>query len=308
MVQTEKRRSWKGNADAGRYVSVLSDAGFKAVFGGERNTDVLLDLLNAVLPAERRVHEVNYNTAEIPGLTVEGKTGRFDLCCTDVFDGTTYIIEVQNYWQRNFFKRCVDYAAKVYDLQARRGDGGQYDIPPVYLIGILGKDEMFDRSDERWADRFISRNTVMDRGTGLIHCETINLTFVDVYRFGKELKDCHSVEDRWCYALKYGNEFHEIPVELDSEEFRRFFRACEIAGFDEMQRFKYEKDMITDKDWLNIQLSAEERGFDRGVFEGEARGEAEAKAEIARNMKIRGLAGQLISEVTGLTPEEVASL
>lgn len=75
-----------------------------------------------------------------------------------------------------------------------------------------------------------------------------------------------------------------------------------------LQRFKYEKDMITDKDWLNIQLSAEERGFDRGVFEGEARGEAEAKAEIARNMKIRGLAGQLISEVTGLTPEEVASL
>lgn len=71
-----------------------------------------------------------------------------------------------------------------------------------------------------------------------------------------------------------------------------------------LQRFKYEKDMITDKDWLNIQLSAEERGFDRGVFEGEA----EAKAEIARNMKIRGLAGQLISEVTGLTPEEVASL
>ena len=91
MVQTEKRRPWKGNADAGRYVSVLSDAGFKAVFGGERNTDVLLDLLNAVLPAERRVHGVNYNTAEIPGLTVDGKTGRFDLCCTDVFDGTTYI-------------------------------------------------------------------------------------------------------------------------------------------------------------------------------------------------------------------------
>lgn len=35
---------------ARRYVDILSDAGFKAVFGDRRNKDVLIDLLNVVLP------------------------------------------------------------------------------------------------------------------------------------------------------------------------------------------------------------------------------------------------------------------
>ena len=36
-----------------RYVDILTDAGFKAVFGDERNKDVLVDLINVVLPEER---------------------------------------------------------------------------------------------------------------------------------------------------------------------------------------------------------------------------------------------------------------
>ena len=38
-----------------RYVDILTEAGFKAVFGEEKNKDVLIDLLNIVLP-ENRLH------------------------------------------------------------------------------------------------------------------------------------------------------------------------------------------------------------------------------------------------------------
>ena len=38
-----------------RYVDILTEAGFKAVFGEEKNKDVLIDLLNVVLP-ENRLH------------------------------------------------------------------------------------------------------------------------------------------------------------------------------------------------------------------------------------------------------------
>ena len=38
-----------------RYVDILTEAGFKAVFGEEKNKDVLVDLLNVVLP-ENRLH------------------------------------------------------------------------------------------------------------------------------------------------------------------------------------------------------------------------------------------------------------
>ncbi|MBO8478261.1 MAG: hypothetical protein IAB80_05190, partial [Bacteroidetes bacterium] len=46
---------------------------------------------------------------------------------------------MQNSRQRHFFKRCVEYAAKVYDSGSRRG-GGYSDIPPVYFIGIVSAD------------------------------------------------------------------------------------------------------------------------------------------------------------------------
>ena len=33
-----------------RYVDILTDAGLKAVFGDQRNKDVLIDILNVILP------------------------------------------------------------------------------------------------------------------------------------------------------------------------------------------------------------------------------------------------------------------
>ena len=86
-----------------RYVDILTDAGFKAVFGDQRNKDVLMDLLNVLLPAERRVEEIEYNTTEIPGFTPETKSVRIDLRCTSA-DGTRFIVEMQKSRQKNFFR------------------------------------------------------------------------------------------------------------------------------------------------------------------------------------------------------------
>ena len=129
-----------------RYVDILTDAGFKAVFGDERNKDVLVDLINVVLPEDRHVKDIAYSTTEIPGLTLANKSIRLDLRCTGD-DGSVFIVELQCYHQHNFFKRCVEYAAKVYDSGSARGDAGNYGLPPVYFIGLMAKDApVFDRS------------------------------------------------------------------------------------------------------------------------------------------------------------------
>lgn len=105
-----------------RYADILSDAGFKAVFGDGRNGEVLKDLLNVLLPERRRVRELRYMTTELPQFSPYGKSVRLDLRCRGE-DGTTFIVEVQNYGQRNFFRRSVLYAAKSYDAGSRWGGG-----------------------------------------------------------------------------------------------------------------------------------------------------------------------------------------
>ena len=75
-----------------RYVDILSDAGFKAVFGEQRNSDVLIDLINVLLPPERKVMEISYMTTELPGFTPFSKSVRLDLRCRS-HDGTVFIVD-----------------------------------------------------------------------------------------------------------------------------------------------------------------------------------------------------------------------
>ena len=81
-----------------RYVDILTDAGLKAVFGDQRNKDVLIDLLNVMLPPHRMVADISYETTEIPGFTLFNKSVRFDLRCRGE-DGRQFIVELQCYHQ-----------------------------------------------------------------------------------------------------------------------------------------------------------------------------------------------------------------
>lgn len=275
-MRTEERPDGR-NASARRYVDILSDAGFKAVFGDQRNKDVLLDLRC---------------------------TGR---------DGTVFIVEVQCYRQENLFSRCVGYAARVYDSGTERGDGQRYDIPPVYFICLLGDGaEGFDREGPMWEDRFISEYTFREKTSNDVPAETIFCIFVELNRFRKDLQECGSEEDRWCYALKRVGTLDSLPDGLREDAFERLFRACEIARFDRDRRLTYENDMITERDYWNIIDTAARQGRAEGKAEGLAEGKAEGLAEgrikIARAFKEQGVAAETISAATGLSIEEVEAL
>ena len=215
---------------AQRYVDILTEAGFKAVFGVEKNKDVLFDLLNVVLPAHRRVTDLAYSMTEVPGFTMSNKSVRLDLRCTGE-DGTRFIVEMQCYRQLNFFRRCVEYAAKVYDSGSERGDGHGYDIPPVYFIGLLNTGvPKFDRSDSAiWRDRYVSEYTFREKESHEVVDETIFLIFAELDRFDKKLEECGSMADKWFYSLKHVGRMERLPEELKVKVFERLFDACEIA-------------------------------------------------------------------------------
>ena len=339
MMNESSRQAGSGTGEEGRtvqkYVDILTDAGFKAVFGDQDNKEVLIDFLNVVLPPHRQVQDLEYSTVEIPGFTLENKSVRLDLRCTSQ-DGTKFIVEMQQSHQHNFFKRCVEYSAKVYDSGSKRGDRHLYDIPPVYFIGILGKEKMFDRSAEVWKDRFVSSYNFREDYTLEFADETICITFVELNRFDKPLEQCESLIDKWCYALKYVGKLQEYPSDLQAKAFERLFRACEIAKFSPEKKIKYEKDMISERDYINIMETARDDGFAAGKQEGLAEGRAEGLAEgeaigmakgekkgrseglaegrldgiatVARAMLTSGMDISQISSLTGLTEEQISNL
>ena len=96
--------------------------------------------------------------------------------------------------------------------------------------------------------------------------------------------------------------------------------ACEIARFSPDKRLRYEKEMITERDYRNILETAREDGFAEGeakglaegkaegLADGEAKGRAAKAAEIARAMLASGMEHSLISSLTGLSQEEIKGL
>lgn len=295
---------------AQRYVDILSDAGFKAVFGEQRNSDVLTDLLNVILPPHRKVRKLTYMTTEVPQFSPYSKSVRLDLRCTGN-DGTIFIVELQCYHQANFFKRCVLYAAKSYDSGSRKGDSQKYDIPPVYFIGLLTgsmQDLTGTIGNSGQDNNVISEYTFREKSTMSVADETIFLIFVQLNRFRKKLSDCSSLLDKWCYALNHVSCLDSLPEALKAEAFERLFKACEIAKFSPDVRLKYESEMITERDYYNIIETARQEGLATGLKEGKKEGKLEERSRIAKALKEKGIDIGAISAATGLPEKEIAGL
>lgn len=73
-----------------------------------------------------------------------------------------------------------------------------------------------------------------------------------------------------------------------------------IAGFDEVKRMQYEKDMYDERRRNGEIAAAREEGLEQG--------RKEASLMAAKNLKALGVAADVISQGTGLTVEEIEKL
>ena len=118
--------------------------------------------------------------------------------------------------------------------------------------------------------------------------------------------------DKWCFALTHIGTLDRLPEELRTEAFERLFQACEIARFEPEVKLKYEKEMITERDYYNMLNTAKADGLAAGLAEGEAKGlaegEAKGRAEIIRKMQDSGMDNETILRITGISPESILRL
>ena len=85
-----------------------------------------------------------------------------------------------------------------------------------------------------------------------------------------------------------------------------------IARFEPEVKLKYEKEMITERDYYNMLNTAKADGLAAGLAEGETKGRAEGIAEgisrVAKKMLESGMSAEMIASMTGLTKAQIAAL
>ena len=303
------------------YVDILSNGGFKAFFGDEDNKVAVMGLLNTLLPEHRQIKEIFYRPTEHQGPVIgHSKEFRYDFMCCDA-SGAKFIVETQRYREKSWFKRCVSYASRAYDGQNKTGF--DYDVAPVYLIGLMGVD--IDHPDkEFWKERYISEYTFREKQCHDLLDETIVIIFAELTRFHKAEDECVTTEDRLLYLLKNSGKMKNPPKWGEEKPCKDLLDALEIGSFSQTKREQYDKDMYDEKRRNGELAAAREdgkakgraegraegmsEGIAKGRTEGRAEGHAEAQAEIARKMKAAGLAVEQIIQFTGLDMETVESL
>ncbi|SEI38609.1 conserved hypothetical protein (putative transposase or invertase) [Dyadobacter sp. SG02] len=296
----------------GRFIDPLSDFGFKRIFGSEASKDILIDFLNVLFAGERHIADLTFNQNENSGQISIFRKAIFDLCCTGA-DGEQFIIEVQRVRQEYFKDRCLYYSASLIRDQVEAGAANwKYDLKPVYLIGLM--DFCFEDSAD---DDYLHEIRLIKRSNGQVFYDKFGLTFIEMPRFAKRESELVTELDRWLYLLKNLSKLDNVPAVLKEPVYDKVFRIAEVCNLNQQEKMAWDAYLKVKWDNENSDEYAKKvamregreegmkEGIEEGIREGREEGREEGKLEIVRNMKAKGFDIETISEITGLTREEI---
>jgi predicted transposase/invertase (TIGR01784 family) len=192
------------------FINPKTDYAFKKIFGSSESKDILISFLNAM------IYDGNPTIADLeiinPNLPprVEGLKDTYLDVKAKLADGTLVIIEMQVLNVESFGKRVLYNAAKTYAFQLQKGEGYRMLKPVIALT--LTDFEMFPNSEQ-----LISRFIYKEASTNLIYTDNnIELVFVELPKFTKEVHQLETIADKWIYFMKYARTITDVPPVMDS--------------------------------------------------------------------------------------------
>ena len=275
---------------------MLTDFGFKRIFGTDPNKELLINFLNSLFDGEEVIKDVKYLNSENVGDVYTERKAIFDVYCENE-KGEKFIVEMQNAYQTYFKDRSLFYSTFPIREQAPKGSDWNFCLKKVYVVALLNykmSDEAFDSSDT------IHTIALMDTKTNKVFNAKLMFKYVEVGRFDKTDDELISLSDKWMYVLKNLSRLDNRPSSLREKIFTKLFDAAAIARFTPTELREYEDSLKAYRDIKNSLDTAKE--------EGRAEGRAEGIAMVVKNMHAKGMDIDVIASITGLNKDEVESL
>ena len=275
-----------------RYISLLTDFGFKRIFGTKPNKDLLIDFLNSLFNGEQVVKDVTFLNSEHVGDVHTDRKAIFDVYCENE-KGEKFIVEMQNAYQTYFKDRSLYYATFPIREQAQKGEGWNYKLKHVYIVALLN----YDMSDPAFSDDTINHDIgLLDKQTHRVFNDKLTFKYVEISKFNKRIEELKTNYDKWLFVLQNLSRLDCQPEYLKTAVFNRLFAEAEIAKFTRAELREYEDSLKAYRDIKNSLDSAEEKG------------ERKKTIEIAKNLLEMGMPIDNIMKATGLSLEEIAKL
>jgi predicted transposase/invertase (TIGR01784 family) len=290
------------------------DLVFKKLFGSEENKDILLSLINAILPLEQQVAKITlknpYNVSDY----AEGKLSILDIKAEGE-DGRLFDIEMQIRGSKYYGKRALFYWAKIFgsqldyvldESQSNSMEIGYSDLKKCIVISLMD----FNFFDDTEYNRFY---TLKDGKTHEQHkdLDYLDLYFIELKKYKGKLQSLNTMLERWIMFLNnaYQYDNKKLPKELaDIKEIRKASQRLDAMYLDEKEKGYYDAQQ---KFWLDQNTfikEAVEKGIEEGLQKAVAEAELSSKIEVAKNLILLKAENDFIVKVTNLTNEQIERL
>ena len=271
-----------------------NDYVFKRIFGQKKNSDILKDLLQAILPNWNIKNVEPRQEVQLETDFITDKVCRLDILAT-LDDGTKVDVEMQMRNYNDIEARSLFYTTREYH---RSLENGQDYIELPKSIGI-------------WISNF---NVFSDEGPfheivrlrrdykNQIFTNKIEMHYLQLPKFKQKCKRISNKLEEWLTFISFEN-MEELKM-IENEKVKKAEEELEYLSGDEAERRIAYLRETAEIDRKFAMTAAR----DQGRAEGKSEGRAEEKIDVAKKMLEKNIDISLIIEVTGLTKEEIEKL
>lgn len=279
-----------------RYISLLTDFGFKRIFGTKPNKDLLINFLNSLFEGFQVITDVKYLNSEHVGDVFAERKAIFDVYCENE-RGEKFIVEMQNAYQKYFKDRSLFYSTFPIREQAPKGADWNFQLAHVYTVALLN----FDLEEEAFDQGDINHDVgLLDKKTHKVFNDKLTFKYVEIAKFDKTEDELVTLYDKWLYVLKNLSRLDKRPATLKEKIFKKLFEEAEIAKFSKTELREYEDSLKAYRDVKN--------SIDTALEQGRAEGADLQKINTAKMMLANGEPAEKIALYTGLAVKDLEKL
>jgi predicted transposase/invertase (TIGR01784 family) len=272
-----------------KFADIKNDIAFRKIFGNENKTEILISFLNAVLKLEGTkqitwVEILNpYQLARIVG----SKSTILDVRAKDKA-GNSYIVEMQVTDKKGLDKRITFYSARGYASQLNASEN-YYKLKPVIFIGILNFEYM-------QSPNYLSRHLILDADTHEHQLKDLEFSFIELPKFKKTEGELQTLVEKWVFFIKNAENLNVIPASVNDEGLKSAYQEADRHTWTKEELEEYEYVRMRETDEVAEKLLVKEKA------------KLSKQIENAQNGISKGYDNQIISDITGLTVEQVEQL
>lgn len=230
-----------------RFIDTKIDFAFKKIFGSSDSKDILINFLNAILyEAQPLIEDLEIIDSQPENPTLGTQETRLDVKATINGDRIA-LVEIQLINVPSFGNRVLYNAAKSYSQQLTGKD--RYERLKTVISLKIADFEMFENQPE-----FMSRFVFQEKEQQFECPDTaIELVFIELPKFSKELAALETTADKWIYFIKNTSTLETVPETLSAvPEIQKAFRIAREDNFTQEELKELQKQEL----WIQDQQIA----------------------------------------------------